>query len=74
MSNSLNRFSAVLSKQQRSIVEVVSVNPNGTTLVRHSDSSLSTVLGDSVESGNAYIENGRILAAAPQLPYSEIQV
>ncbi|MBQ4836033.1 hypothetical protein [Pseudoalteromonas luteoviolacea] len=74
MSNALNRLSAVLSSKQRSIVKVVTVNTDGTTTVEHSDGSQSTVLGDSVTSGSAYIEDGRIVGAAPDLPYSELEV
>ncbi|EGI72986.1 hypothetical protein PH505_ba00550 [Pseudoalteromonas distincta] len=53
---------------------MVTVNSNGTTLVQYSDSSQSVVLGDNVESGAAYVENGRIVGAAPTLPYTEIEV
>ncbi|KZX00062.1 hypothetical protein JL49_13265 [Pseudoalteromonas luteoviolacea] len=74
MSNTLIRLSAVLSSKQRSIVKVVQVNTDGTTTVEHSDGSHSTVLGDSVSAGSAYIEDGRILGAAPDLPYAEIDV
>ncbi|KZN57309.1 hypothetical protein N473_26765 [Pseudoalteromonas luteoviolacea CPMOR-1] len=74
MSNALNRLNAVLSNKQRSIVKIVHVNTDGTTTVEHSDSSQSTVLGDSVASGSAYIEDGRIVGAAPDLPYSELEV
>ncbi|KZN58445.1 hypothetical protein N473_26415 [Pseudoalteromonas luteoviolacea CPMOR-1] len=74
MSNTLNRLSAVLSNKQRSIVKIVQVNTDGTTTVEHSDSSQSTVLGDSVANGSAYIEDGRIVGAAPDLPYSELEV
>lgn len=74
MSNSLNRLGAVLGKNQRTIATVVTVNTNGTTLVAYSDSSQSIVLGDSVETGAVYVENGRIVGAAPTLPYTEIEV
>lgn len=74
MSNTLNRLGSVLDRTQRTIVTVVTVNSNGTTHVQYSDSSQSIVLGDSVESGPAYVENGRIVGAAPTLPYTEIEV
>ncbi|MBD1584923.1 hypothetical protein [Pseudoalteromonas sp. S16_S37] len=74
MSNALNRLGTVLATTQRSIVKVVAVNQDGTTLVQHSDDTQSTVLGDSVESGSAYIENDRIVGPAPDLPYTEIEV
>lgn len=74
MSNTLNRLGSVLDKTQRTIVTVVTVNTNGTTLVQYSDSSQSIVLGANVESGAAYVENGRIVGAAPTLPYTEIEV
>ncbi|TMP28560.1 hypothetical protein CWB99_11650 [Pseudoalteromonas rubra] len=53
---------------------VILVNTDGTTLVQHSDGTQSTVLGDSVVSGSAYIENGRIAGSAPDMPYSELEV
>ncbi|CAM4178053.1 hypothetical protein [Pseudoalteromonas byunsanensis] len=74
MSNALNRLGTVLATTQRSIVKVLTVNQDGTTLVQHSDETQSTVLGDSVESGSAYIENDRIVGPAPDLPYTEIEV
>ena len=74
MSNTLNRLGSVLDKSQRTIVTVVTVNSNGTTLVQYSDSSQSIVLGDNVGSGAAYVENGRIVGEAPTLPYTEIEV
>ncbi|AZZ98745.1 hypothetical protein [Pseudoalteromonas sp. R3] len=74
MSNLLNRLSAVLGGTRRSIVKIVQVNTDGTTLVQHSDGSRSAVLGDSVQSGSVYIENDRITDAAPDLPYAEIEV
>lgn len=74
MSNTLNRLHSVIRTTQRSIVKVVHVNSDGTTLVEHSDSSQSTVLGDSVQSGSAYIENDRVVGKAPDLPYTEIDV
>jgi len=74
MSNSLNRLGTVLSKSQRTIVTIVLVNDNGTSLVEHSDTSKSIVLGNSINSGPVYVENGRILGPAPLLPFSEIEV
>ncbi|GAA61811.1 hypothetical protein P20652_3700 [Pseudoalteromonas sp. BSi20652] len=74
MSNTLNRLGSVLDKTQRTIVTVVTVNTNGTTLVRYSDSSQSVVLGDSVSTGAAYVENGRVMGSAPTLPYTEIEI
>jgi hypothetical protein len=74
MSNTLNRLGSVLDRTQRTIATVVTVNSNGTTLVEYSDSSQSIVLGDSVQTGSAYVENGRIVGSAPTLPYTEIEV
>jgi hypothetical protein len=74
MSNALNRLGVVLDKTQRTIATVVTVNPNGTTLVRYSDSSQSIAIGDSVPEGGVYVENGRVVGAAPTLPYTEIEV
>ncbi|TMN32541.1 hypothetical protein [Pseudoalteromonas sp. S2755] len=74
MSNTLNRLGSVFSGTQRSIVKVLTVNNDGTTTVEHSDGTTSRVLGDSVQSGSAYIENDRITGQAPDLPYSEVVV
>lgn len=74
MSNALNRLGVVLDKTQRTIATVVTVNPNGTTLVKYSDSSQSVAIGDSVQEGAVYVENGRVVGAAPTLPYTEIEV
>jgi hypothetical protein len=74
MSNTLNRLGSVLDKTQRTIATIVTVNPNGTTLVEYSDSSQSIALGDSVQQGAVYVENGRIMGSAPTLPYTEIEV
>ena len=74
MSNTLNRLGSVLDKTQRTIANIVTVNTNGTTLVEYSDSSQSIALGDSVQQGAVYVENGRIMGAAPTLPYTEIEV
>ena len=74
MSNTLNRLGSVLDKTQRTIATIVTVNTNGTTLVEYSDSSQSIVLGDSVLTGAVYVENGRIVGAAPLLPFTEIEV
>ncbi|MCK8129954.1 hypothetical protein MTF66_33455 [Pseudoalteromonas sp. 2CM39R] len=74
MSNTLNRLGSVLDKTQRTIATFVTVNTNGTTLVEYSDSSQSVVLGANVLEGAVYVENGRVVGAAPTLPYSEIDV
>ncbi|CAD2224997.1 conserved hypothetical protein [Pseudoalteromonas sp. 3J6] len=74
MSNTLNRLGSVLDKTQRTIATIVTVNPNGTTLVEYSDSSQSVVLGDSVQEGAVYVENGRVVGSAPTLPFTEIEV
>lgn len=74
MSNTLNRLGSVLDKTQRTIATIVTVNTNGTTLVEYSDSSQSVVLGANVLEGAVYVENGRVVGAAPTLPYSEIDV
>lgn len=74
MPNALNRLGVVLDKTQRTIATIVTVNSNGTTLVKYSDSSQSIAIGDSVQEGAVYVENGRVVGAAPTLPYTEIEV
>lgn len=74
MSNVLNRLGSVLGGTQRTIVKVLTVNANGTALVEHSDGSKSTVIGTTVQTGSAYIENDRIIGPAPDLPFYEIEI
>ncbi|WP_462171081.1 hypothetical protein [Pseudoalteromonas xiamenensis] len=75
MSNVLNRLGSVLNSTHRSIVKVISVSPNGTSLVEHSDGSTSSIIGNGVQSGgNAYIENDRIVGPAPDLPFYDIEI
>ena len=74
MSNTLNRLGMVLNASPRTIATIVTVNSNGTTLVQYSDTSRSIVLGDSVQSGAVYVENGRIIGKAADLPYAEIMI
>ncbi len=74
MSNALSRLSAILANPRRIIVEVVQVHSNGTTTVRHADGSETTVLGSDVVASHAYMENGKIIGEAPDLPYYEIEV
>ncbi len=74
MSNSFNRLHAILQKPQRYITKIDVVNSNGTTVIINSDGGKETVLGDSVSSGFAYVENGIILRAAATLSYTEIEI
>jgi hypothetical protein len=74
MTNSLNRLQHILNRQQRYIATVHTVNNNGTTLVAHSSGSKEVVIGDSVPSGNVYINDGVIVGAVAALPYSEMDV
>ena len=74
MNNSLGRLQSILIMPQRYIAVVDTVNANGTTLVLNSNGAKEVVLGDSVASGHVYINDGVIVGAAADLPYTEIEV
>jgi len=63
-----------LIRQPKSIVEVISVNPEGTVTVETLSGHASTVIGTGTVGQMVYIQDGRVLGAAPELPYSEIEV
>ncbi|PKM17404.1 MAG: hypothetical protein CVV11_19795 [Gammaproteobacteria bacterium HGW-Gammaproteobacteria-15] len=75
MSNSYRRLRTLTQSQPRTVAEVTTHNPDGTSTVQLMSGAFITVLGQDVEEGSqAYIEGGRILGQAADLPYTEIEV
>lgn len=63
-----------LISQPKSIVEIVSVNPEGTVTVESLSGQPSTVIGTGTVGQMVYIQDGRVLGDAPSLPYVELEV
>lgn len=75
MSNSLARFNNILNRTTRTIAKVIQIHENDTTTVEFSDSSQTLALGKADENAvNVYIEGGRIVGTAADLPFSELEV
>lgn len=75
MTNSYRRLRTLTQAPPRTVATVTTHNADGTSTVQLMSGAFITVLGQSVEEGNnAYIEGGRIVGAAANLPYTEIEV
>ncbi|MFT7565809.1 MAG: hypothetical protein ACI846_000095 [Pseudoalteromonas distincta] len=75
MSNSLTRFNQIFNRSTRTIAKVIQVHANDTTTVEFSDSSRTLALGKADENAvNVYIDGGRIVGTAADLPFSELEV
>jgi hypothetical protein len=75
MSNSYRKLRDLTQGSVRTVATVTSHNADGTSTVQLSSGASITVLGQSVAvSSKAYIEGGRIISQAADLPYSEIEV
>ena len=75
MSNRYRQLLSLTNTSSRTVAEVASNNADGTSTVQLSSGAFITVFGTSVAAGSkAYIENGRIIGQAADLPYSEIEV
>lgn len=75
MSNSYQRLRTLTQTQPRTVATVTSHNADGTSTVQLMSGAFITVLGQDVDIGSkAYVEGGRVLAQAADLPYSEIDV
>ena len=75
MSNSLNRFNQIFNRSTRTIAKVIQVHVNDTTTVEFSDSSQTLALGKADENAvNVYIDGGRIVGTAADLPFSELEI
>lgn len=75
MSNSYRRLRTLTQNQPRTVATVTSHHPDGTSTVQLNSGAYITVLGQDVEVSNkAYIEGGRIIGQAADLPFVEIEV
>lgn len=63
-----------LISQPKRIVEIVSVNPEGTVTVESLSGQPITVIGTGTIGQMVYIQDGRVLGEAPSLPYFELEV
>lgn len=75
MTNSYRRLRSLTQSQPRTVATVTSHNPDGTSTVQLMSGAFITVLGQDVaEASKAYIEGGRIVGQAADLPYTEIEI
>lgn len=75
MSNSYQRLRVLTAKATRTVATVTNHNADGTSIVELMAGTSITVLGQEVDIGSkAYIEDGRVIGAASDLPYSDIDV
>lgn len=69
------KFSQLLAPGVKQIVTVTSVGTDGTSIVALRDTSTVRVAGDSVSAGDkAFIQGGRIIGKAPDLPSYSVEV
>lgn len=75
MSNPWVKFGQLIALGVKSVVEVVSVDADGSSVVRLRDGSTLRVRGDSVAVGDrAVIQSGEIVGKAPDLPEVTVSV
>ncbi|WP_417705309.1 hypothetical protein [Rheinheimera aquimaris] len=75
MNNSYRRLRTLTQSQPRTVATVTSHNPDGTSTVQLNSGAYITVLGQDVDvSSKAYIEGGRIVGQAADLPFVEIDI
>lgn len=75
MTNSYRRLRTLTQSQPRTVAEVITHNADGTSTVQLMSGAFITVLGQDVaEASKAYIEGGRIVGPAADLPYTEIEI
>ena len=75
MSNSYRRLRTLTQSQPRTVATVTSHNADGTSTVQLNSGAYITVLGQDVDVSNkAYIEGGRIVGQAANLPFVEIEI
>lgn len=74
MSNPWIRYQQLNAPGAKTLVTVVMVHSNGTTTVTLRGGDELLVQGDSVASGNAFIQDGRIIGKAPDLPELSVEV
>ncbi len=73
--NVFQRFKQLLPDRPLLIVTVETVNGNGTSTVRTVTGGSMVVSGDTVTAGSkAFVRDGRIEDAAPDLPHYDVTV
>ena len=63
-----------LISKPRTIATIVSVNPEGTVTVSSPAGYHSTVIGTGTAGQMVYVQEGRVLGPAPELPFFELEV
>ncbi|WNO60903.1 hypothetical protein [Rheinheimera sp. MMS21-TC3] len=75
MTNSYRKLRNLTHGPTRTVATVTSHNPDGTSTVQLMSGAFITVLGQDVAVSNkAYIEGGRVIGQAADLPYVEIEI
>lgn len=68
------RFRRLIADSPTVIVTVTTVNTDGTSLVTTAGGGTMRVIGTEVAAGGkAYVRDGAIIGAAPDLPYYELE-
>lgn len=76
MSNNLKRLSALVGNQQtKTVATVISTNADNTIKVQLNSGAQINVIGSGyVATDKVYIESGRIIEKAADLPFTEIDI
>ncbi len=73
--NIWKQFTALIPEGSRVIGTITALNGNGTSQAELRDGSIITVKGESVAAGQkAFIQNGEVKGAAPELAQYEVTV
>lgn len=73
--NPWTKFAQLIAPGAKQIVTVASVGSDGTSVVTLRNGSSMRVAGDTVAAGQkAFIQNGRIIGRAPDLPVQNVEV
>lgn len=75
MSNSFSRFRSLLPSATNELVDIISNNGDGTSTAATLSGQTVVVKGESVSPNNrAYVRDGEVVRAMPQLPVLEVEV
>lgn len=73
--NAFTQFQSLIPKASRSVVEVLTINGDGTSTVRTLSGATIVVQGGSVSVGNnAYVQDGVITGSAPNINFTEVSI
>ena len=73
--NPWTKFAQLIAPGAKQIVTVTTVGSDGTSVVTLRNGSSMRVAGDTVATGQkAFIQNGRIIGRAPDLPVQNVEV